>query len=203
MTPGSISEDAFQQMLPDNHPFKHVVLQAQEDVARACEKSLVQQGYEKKNDEDYDVWHKRLNDTDSDSTGADGYRTKYMKSDGSVPKWETDTRIYKDGYPLGSREAKQEGTGEYQWVPSRVVEGDKEPSDPFERQVGGDHYKDFKIQPSLFCEENELEHYAASMVTYACRYKKKGGFMDLEKIIHYAEMAMAHYYPEEWKQYKK
>ena len=265
MTPGSISEDAFQQMLPDNHPFKHVVLQAQEGVARACEKHLKDLGYEKKSDEDYDTWHKRLNDIDSDSTGAEGYRTKYLKTDFETPKWETDTRVYKDGYPLGPREEKQEsrveeviyktsafGPGFYIENPTlppwpknifdpKVSVGqtkfeeednsfeqdrdtfDPEVSagpqvsfigfggadrgngqlaeetreDPFERQVGGDHYKDFKIQPAIFCESNELSFFPSSIVKYACRFKQKGGEEDLKKIIHYAEMALEFYYPKE------
>ena len=66
-----------------------------------------------------------------------------------------------------------------------------------ERQVGGTHYKTFRIQPIVFCEVNGLSPIASNIIKYACRYKtiKRHGVLrpnveDLRKIIHYAEIAI-------------
>jgi hypothetical protein len=42
----------------------------------------------------------------------------------------------------------------------------------FKKQVGGSHYKKYKIQP----------------VKYVLRFKEKGGVSDLEKAKHYIEL---------------
>ncbi len=64
-----------------------------------------------------------------------------------------------------------------------------------DRQVGGDHYKHFAIQPIVFCQANGLGAIESNIIKYACRYKviKRHGqdsvnVEDLRKIIHYAEM---------------
>ena len=56
------------------------------------------------------------------------------------------------------------------------------------KQIGGSHYKSFAIEPWKFVQENNLNPFQANVIRYACRYKKKGGIQDLEKIIHYCEM---------------
>jgi hypothetical protein len=56
------------------------------------------------------------------------------------------------------------------------------------RQVGGEHYKGFKIQPIEFAMANELTYCEANIVKYACRHHAKGGVQDVDKIIHYAEL---------------
>jgi|TARA_S200002703_G_scaffold65106_1_gene56242 hypothetical protein len=57
-----------------------------------------------------------------------------------------------------------------------------------ERQVGGKHYKDFKIQPIEFITKNKLSFIQGCIVKYICRYDKKNGKEDLDKIIHYCEL---------------
>jgi hypothetical protein len=56
------------------------------------------------------------------------------------------------------------------------------------KQIGGSHYKSFAIEPWTFVQENNLNPFQANVIRYACRYQKKGGIQDLEKIIHYCEM---------------
>jgi hypothetical protein len=57
------------------------------------------------------------------------------------------------------------------------------------RQVGGNHYARFPIQPGVFNQRNNLCWYAANIVKYASRAPFKGQFrQDLEKVIHYAEL---------------
>ena len=59
---------------------------------------------------------------------------------------------------------------------------------PQDRQIGGDHYKDMAIQPFEFISKNELTFFQGNVVKYVCRYKRKNGIQDLEKIIHYCEL---------------
>ena len=56
-------------------------------------------------------------------------------------------------------------------------------------QVGGSHYKDFKIQPLEFTMENNLDFIQGNIIKYACRHKSKNGVEDLKKVIHYAQLA--------------
>ena len=62
---------------------------------------------------------------------------------------------------------------------------------PLERQVGGYHYKDMKIQPIEFILANELGFCEGNIIKYTCRYKQKGGIEDIKKVIHYAEILLA------------
>jgi hypothetical protein len=59
---------------------------------------------------------------------------------------------------------------------------------PQNRQVGGKHYKTFRIQPYEFISKNNLSFFQGNVVKYVCRYKDKNGIQDLEKIIHYCEL---------------
>lgn len=59
-----------------------------------------------------------------------------------------------------------------------------------DHQVGGDHYKHFKIQPAEFVEKNNLGFMLGNCVKYCCRYVEKGNPLDLEKAIHYIQMKM-------------
>lgn len=68
---------------------------------------------------------------------------------------------------------------------------------PKNRQVGGLHYQTMKIQPSEFIVENGLGWYEGNAVKYICRHKVKNGKQDLEKAIHYLELALDYYYPED------
>ena len=57
-----------------------------------------------------------------------------------------------------------------------------------ETQVGGSHYKDFKIQPAEFIYENRIPFIEGNCIKYLCRWREKGGFADLEKVKHYIDM---------------
>ena len=59
---------------------------------------------------------------------------------------------------------------------------------PQERQVGGNHYKDFRIQPYEFISKNDLSFFQGNVVKYVCRYLSKNKIEDLQKIIHYCEL---------------
>lgn len=51
-------------------------------------------------------------------------------------------------------------------------------------QVGGSHYKKYKIQPVEYAMANSLNYCQANAVKYVTRYKDKGGIEDLKKAIH-------------------
>ncbi|MBE9542560.1 MAG: DUF3310 domain-containing protein [Proteobacteria bacterium] len=63
-----------------------------------------------------------------------------------------------------------------------------ENENPLNKQVGGGHYKDFKIQPIEFCQANELNACETSIVKYVCRHKNKNGIEDLKKARHYIDL---------------
>jgi len=59
-----------------------------------------------------------------------------------------------------------------------------------EIEIGGDHYKDFPIQPGEFCTKNKLGGLQSSIVGRICRYDKPtgGGLKDLKKIKHEVDL---------------
>ena len=57
-----------------------------------------------------------------------------------------------------------------------------------QRQIGGNHYKEFKIQPIQFITKNKLSFIQGCIIKYICRFEKKNGIEDLEKIKHYCDL---------------
>ena len=58
----------------------------------------------------------------------------------------------------------------------------------FDSQIGGNHYKSFKIQPIEFITINGLGYIVGNIIKYVCRYKSKNGIEDLRKARHYIDM---------------
>lgn len=59
---------------------------------------------------------------------------------------------------------------------------------PLTRQVGGGHYKKYKIQPVEYAMANNLNYCQANAIKYITRYNDKGGVEDLRKAIHNIEL---------------
>ena len=59
---------------------------------------------------------------------------------------------------------------------------------PYDKQIGGSHYKKYKIQPSKFVIENKLLYPEGCVIKYIIRHKDKGQKQDLLKAIHFIEM---------------
>tara|TARA_B100000767_G_C19371626_1_gene372122 strand:- start:59 stop:301 length:243 start_codon:yes stop_codon:yes gene_type:complete len=59
---------------------------------------------------------------------------------------------------------------------------------PQEKQIGGSHYKKFKIQPYEFISKNDLSFFQGNVIKYVCRYLYKNKIEDLEKIKHYCDL---------------
>jgi hypothetical protein len=58
----------------------------------------------------------------------------------------------------------------------------------FKKQVGGSHYKKYKIQPVEFIIKNNIGFVEGNIIKYILRFKEKGGAVDLEKAKHYIEL---------------
>ena len=52
---------------------------------------------------------------------------------------------------------------------------------PYDKQIGGSHYQNFKIQPSKFVIENELLYPEGCVIKYILRHRLKGKKEDLKK----------------------
>lgn len=62
------------------------------------------------------------------------------------------------------------------------------PKSALDTQVGGSHYKGFKIQPVEFIHQNGIGYMAGNVIKYVSRYKEKNGIEDLKKARHYIDM---------------
>ena len=67
------------------------------------------------------------------------------------------------------------------------------------KQVGGNHYINFKIQPIEFIYANCLSFIEGNIVKYICRYQTKNGKKDLEKARHYIDLLIDLEYGKEKK----
>ena len=61
-----------------------------------------------------------------------------------------------------------------------------------EKQVGGNHYKKFKIQPIEFILANNLGFVEGNVIKYICRHEFKNGIEDIEKVKHYCDLLIDH-----------
>lgn len=58
----------------------------------------------------------------------------------------------------------------------------------YDKQIGGNHYQNFIIQPAEFINKNRLQFAEGNAIKYICRHSQKGGIQDIDKAIHYLEM---------------
>ena len=58
----------------------------------------------------------------------------------------------------------------------------------YDKQIGGKHYRKYKIQPSKFVVENKLLFPEGSVIKYILRHRDKGGKQDLLKAKHFIDM---------------
>lgn len=64
------------------------------------------------------------------------------------------------------------------------VVGEKSPA-ALEVQVGGDHYKKYKIQPVEYIHGNNIPFIEGNIIKYITRWRDKNGIKDLEKAKHF------------------
>lgn len=64
---------------------------------------------------------------------------------------------------------------------------------PHDIQIGGNHYKDFAIQPADYIRKNGLGWYEANAVKYVSRHRFKNKRQDIEKAIHMLQFILKEY----------
>ena len=73
-----------------------------------------------------------------------------------------------------------------------AVSGDT--GNAWDKQVGGEHYKLYAIQPAQFALANGLDYAQSNAIKYIVRHKDKNGVQDLDKAVHYIELLKQHHY---------
>ncbi len=61
-------------------------------------------------------------------------------------------------------------------------------ANPLDIQVGGDHYKKYKIQPVEYIVANNIPFCEGNAIKYITRWREKGGIADLEKAKHFIDL---------------
>ena len=86
-------------------------------------------------------------------------------------------------------EIREEGS-----LNDQYAEIEKVRQSAWQKQEGGSHYKNLKIQPMQYALENKLDYAQANVVKYVTRHKEKNGKEDLLKAIHNLELMIEFYY---------
>lgn len=81
----------------------------------------------------------------------------------------------------------------HQQAKSRI-KGHKD--NPLNYQQSGDHYKNMKIQPIVFINQNQLGFIEGCIIKRICRYKNKNGKDDLLKARHEIDVLISLEYGE-------
>lgn len=74
---------------------------------------------------------------------------------------------------------------------------DESQDNPLSSQVGGNHYKNFAIQPVEFIAANKIGFIEGSVIEYVCRHEHKNGSQDIEKAIHFLQLLLQLKYKQE------
>lgn len=85
------------------------------------------------------------------------------------------------------------------WKPFGMEEYPPSPSSiiPIKIQIGGDHYKKYKIQPVEYIHANNLDFFQGSVVKYITRFRDKNGIEDLKKAKHFIDLLIELEYGKE------
>jgi len=71
-----------------------------------------------------------------------------------------------------------------------ALKGERATEKAIDKQVGGNHYKKFKIQPIEFITANNLDFIQGNIIKYCLREKNaENPHEKWNKIIHYCELA--------------
>lgn len=71
-----------------------------------------------------------------------------------------------------------------------------QPQRALDTQVGGAHYKKYKIQPIEYAHANKMGPCEFNVLKYITRHKDKNGLEDLKKARHMIDVLIALEYPE-------
>lgn len=67
---------------------------------------------------------------------------------------------------------------------------------PLDDQIGGDHYKNLKIQPVVYCYYNKIPSIESAVIKYVTRHRSKGKAEDIKKAIHLLQVLLKLEYTE-------
>jgi hypothetical protein len=79
---------------------------------------------------------------------------------------------------------------------SRVYQ---EVASSLDTQIGGNHYKNYPIQPIEFFIANQVPYAEAAVIKYVLRYKNKNGKEDLQKAKHIIDILIEENYGDKTK----
>lgn len=65
-----------------------------------------------------------------------------------------------------------------------------------DEQIGGDHYRTFKVQPIDYILANKMNFQDGNVVKYISRHRVKNGAEDVRKAIHYCKLILELEYGE-------
>lgn len=65
-----------------------------------------------------------------------------------------------------------------------------DPPSALDRQEGGGHYRDLKIQPIEFIHANGIGYMEGNVVKYIVRHGSKGKEEDVRKALHYCQLIL-------------
>ena len=89
------------------------------------------------------------------------------------------------GYVIRRDSRYRNGEMRYDWVRWIFEEYNDE---VISEQIGGDHYKKLKIQPTEFIHSNSIPFIEGNIIKYVVRHRHKNGIEDLKKAKHYIEL---------------
>ena len=69
----------------------------------------------------------------------------------------------------------------------------KDSTSSLNKQVAGNHYTKYKIQPIEFIYKNEIPYIEGRCIEYLLRWRDKNGVQDLEKVKHYLDLLIELY----------
>ena len=101
--------------------------------------------------------------------------------------------------PFGTRHCTQKGKRDdcvriKDRISDRGMAVSADTNNAWDKQVGGEHYKQYAIQPAQFALANGLDYAQSNAIKYIVRHKDKNGVQDLDKAIHYIELLKQHHY---------
>lgn len=105
--------------------------------------------------------------------------------------WAVWVDFNKDSLSLFTTTWQREPIDKNEQVLKEILEGG---GSAWDTQVGGDHYKKYKIQPMEFALKNNLNPLQHSVLKYVMRHEDKNGKQDLEKAKHYIDLMIEYYY---------
>lgn len=71
-----------------------------------------------------------------------------------------------------------------------MTELEKASNESLKMEVGGSHYKQYKMQPIELIAKKKWNFFQGNIAKYVLRAKHKNGMQDIDKAIHYCRLAI-------------